>query len=211
MTSFQRARTTIQVNERKLEIIKAAQYLFRNGGYPEVTFNKIATMTSIKRSTLYTYYNTPDEILLHWIQIEFNTVIDELVSCSFQNLSKDDIAIQIVKLFETNTELLSLFSYLFNLIENNCCDDVLVQFKKNIIERYEMLTLFFENEFPNASKTSVHTFTNTFLPVLIGIYQSTHQTPKQKHVLELLGKQDFFLKFHELAVVTLTPLIPHNI
>lgn len=210
MTTFQRARTSIQINQRKHEIISAAKTLFQNEGYLAVTFNNIATMTSIKRSTLYTYYQTTDEILLAWLDIELQSLATDLFEIKFDVAQPVTCAENIVHLFESHSAILPLFSHLFNLIENNCRDEILVLFKQNIISLFEAFTTFFTASFPKASPQSISTFTNGFIPLLIGVYQSTHQSKKQKAVLETLGKINFFPTFHELAIQTLTPLIPNT-
>lgn len=210
MTTFQRARTSTQISERKDEIIQAAKALFQNDGYLAVTFNNIATMTSIKRSTLYTYYQTTDEILLAWLDIELHVFTDSLFKITLDNTEASINAAKIVSLFVSQPDILPLFSHLFNLIENNCRDEVLIVFKQNIVSLYDTLFAHFSEQFPNATVQEVSTFTNAFIPVLIGVYQSTHQTPKQKAALEAIGKVDFFPSFYELATLTLAPLIPNT-
>lgn len=210
MTTFQRARTSTQISERKDEIIKAAKILFQKDGYTAVTFNNIATMTSIKRSTLYTYYQTTDEILLAWLDIELQTFSNALFNVHFDHHEAPVNASKIVSLFVSQPDILPLFSLLFNLIENNCRDEVLIAFKQNIISLYDALFTHFTKQFPQATVQEVSTFTNGFIPVLIGVYQSTYQTPKQKAALEAIGKIDFFPSFYELATLTLAPLIPNT-
>ena len=61
---FQRANTESQIEIRKNEIINACDVLYTTGDYESVTIQKIAEMTSIGRSSIYTYYKTKEEILL---------------------------------------------------------------------------------------------------------------------------------------------------
>ncbi len=210
MSTFQRARTSKQINERREEIINASKLLFRENGYENVTFNKIAMITSIKRSTIYTYYKTPDDIILEWLQIELTELIEKLINTDMTRKSKLQIAECIVTHFEAQIDILKICSHLFTLIENNCCEEHLLAFKRHIFSMYEELDIHFRKSFKNSSKTEVSNFTNAFLPVLVGIFQATNYTERQKKIMLILGKEDYFPKFREFAINTIYSLVPIN-
>ena len=61
---FQRARKKEQIVSRRQEILCAAEQLFNEGGLDNVTFSHIAKQVSFTRQTIYTYYQTREEVLL---------------------------------------------------------------------------------------------------------------------------------------------------
>jgi AcrR family transcriptional regulator len=67
---FIRARTEEQIASRQAEIINACDVLYSRYGYEGVHFKAISEITSFKRSTIYSYYKTKDEVLLDLLKRE---------------------------------------------------------------------------------------------------------------------------------------------
>ena len=66
---FKRARKKEQIENRRQEILCAAEQLFNHGGLDDVTFSHIAKQVSFTRQTIYTYYQTREEVLVASLEL----------------------------------------------------------------------------------------------------------------------------------------------
>ena len=52
------------VNSRKEEILNAAEKLYQTKNFKDITLNDIAELTTFKRTSIYNYFETKEEIFL---------------------------------------------------------------------------------------------------------------------------------------------------
>ena len=88
MTTFQRARTAEQIDERQQEIVNACRDLFDEGGYDAVTFGTIGQKTSFSRPSIYNYYGTKEEVFLDLIRQEYEGWTESIESIRDKGIPK---------------------------------------------------------------------------------------------------------------------------
>ena len=141
---IKRADTQEQINERKQEILNVASLLYSNGDYDDITIQKIAKEITFARSSIYTYYQNKDEILLDLYEREFSILAKEFKEKLNKRMSAGEFAATLSNIYLSHENFLRLSSISFTNIENNCSEEKINAFAKNIQPYYKT---FFELKF----------------------------------------------------------------
>ena len=82
------------VNSRKEEILNAAEELYKSKNFKDITLNDIAQLTTFKRTSIYNYFETKEEIFLTLNKRQYEAWTADLdgIIQNNETLSKDDIA-----------------------------------------------------------------------------------------------------------------------
>lgn len=184
---FQRARTKEQIEERQLDIMKACEVLFEDGGYDNVNMKAISEITTINRSSIYTYYKTKDEIILDLLREELLDWRDELFiwSRDHAKLTKTEFAKAFTQHLITKDKMLQYYCILYNFLEINCRIEKLVEFKKDVIPVVGVLIKVIMTSFPEYSVDKASFVAEEIMTYVLGLYPSTHLTDKQNKAIEL--------------------------
>lgn len=186
--TFQRARTEDQINNRIIEIVKAASDILDSVGYDDLTFTKISELTKFTRPNIYKYFKTKDEILLIIIENEFKLFVDSLISSFKLNRIysiKESAEILTDRLID-HKRLIELYSVL-SLIEKNVSLESLASFKSKLHKEQTRLLQLLAQLFPKASEESINELFYFQLTLAFGFYPSTKLECIQKEALELAG------------------------
>lgn len=184
---FLRARTKEQIEQRQLDIMKACEALFSEGGYDNVNMKAISEITAINRSSIYTYYKTKDEIILDLLREEILDWKEELKawSESYKGTTKQDFAAAFTKHLITKDKMLQYYCILYSFLEINCRIENLVTFKKDVVPVIGVLIQVLLNAFPKYSLESASIIAEEIMTYVLGLYPSTHLTDKQKKAIEI--------------------------
>lgn len=181
---IKRADTKEQVDERKKEILDAAERLYSAGSYDDVTIQKIAKMITFARSSIYTYYQNKDEILLDLYERKFSILTKEFKEKLNKKMSSEEFADTLSNIYVSHENFLRLSSISFTNIENNCSEDKINTFAKNIQSYYNTFFDVVKLNFPNATKEMMNNLSYRITAFLNGIYPLLHQTFKEKNALD---------------------------
>lgn len=184
---FLRARTKEQIEQRQLDIMKACDTLFDQGGYESVNIKAIAEMTTINRSSIYTYYKTREEILLDLLMEELLEWKENLEMWAKKHLplSREQFSKQFTKTLKDRDKMLSLYCLLYNVLERNCRIEHLVEFKKRAVPVAEMVVECLITNYPNCDKKEAFYTAHEIISYVLGLYPSSHLTQKQKEAVSL--------------------------
>lgn len=196
---IKRADTKEQVEERRKEILDSAERLYSSGSYDDVTIQKIAKMITFARSSIYTYYQNKDEILLDLYEREFFILADELKSKLSRKLSAEDFAKTLANMYLSHENFLRLSSISFTNIENNCSEEKINAFAKNIQPYYNTFFDMVKLSFPNATKEMMNNLSYRITAFLNGIYPLLHQTFKEKNALDNAIKDFKYPDYEEIV------------
>lgn len=188
---FQRARTEENINIRKNEILNACEKLYVDKDFEGVTFSAISSLTSFKRTTIYSYYKTREEVLLDLLSREFDNWAKVLNEKTSLKLSESEYCEFISSSFCKNKIMLRLLSQI-KVIENNCSLEKVTKYKKSFKKAFDTLDILTKNTFENANENSLFLFDTHFIIFVIGLYPYSTPTEKQ---LEADRLADFNVDF----------------
>ncbi len=182
---FLRARTKEQIEQRQLDIMQACDALFEEGGYENVNIKAISEMTAIKRSSIYTYYKTKDEIILDLLREELLQWQEELLLLlpKRPTLSKAEFAKMFTEMLMHKDKMLQYYCLLYSFLEINCGLLKIVAFKKSIMPIMGTLVKLLQAYFPEYETSKALLIVEEILSYVLGLYPSTHLTDKQKDAL----------------------------
>ncbi len=184
---FQRARTKEQIEERQWDIIKACDYLFDEGGYEKVNIKSISEMTTLTRSSIYTYYKTKDEIILDLLSYELVEWKEELLEWCEKTapLDRYEFSRQFVDNLIGKDKMLQHYCLLYSLLERNCRLEKLVEFKSKAIPVAGALVHVIMKNFKEYSIEQAAMIVEQMIALIIGLYPVSHVTERQREAIEL--------------------------
>ena len=186
---FQRARTQEQIENRREEILNSCYALFHEEEYDNITLKTISEMTSISRTSMYSYYRTKEEVFLDLLKREYLKWGLELKKNfdAADSLTREKLCHVITDTFLQRETMMQLLSVHLTAIEQNCSLAKLTQFKK---ESQHVKNILFEGiakAFPLASLDDRVLFQQQLLVFTFGLYPFSHPTEKQKEAMEKAG------------------------
>jgi AcrR family transcriptional regulator len=196
---FVRARTEEQISSRQKEIINACDVLFGQYGYEGINFKAISRLTSFKRTTIYLYYKTKDEVLLDLLKkemLEWETSLKAAFDAT-ETLTKEKYCEIFVDTLVPYDKMLRLLTILSTIIEKQCSIEKLAEFRRDIngifVVIWESLTKFF----PKANEEKKSFFMVSVLAYILGYYPLAHSTQKQIDAMTLAGAEYMPLNFKD--------------
>ena len=196
---IKRADTQEQINERKQEILNVASLLYSNGDYDDITIQKIAKEITFARSSIYTYYQNKDEILLDLYEREFSILAKEFKEKLNKRMSAKEFATTLSNIYLSHENFLRLSSISFTNIENNCSEEKINAFAKNIQPYYNVFFDMVKLSFPNATVETMNNLSYRITAFLNGIYPLLHQTFKEKQALNKSNPNLQYSKFEKIV------------
>lgn len=169
---------------RKEEILNAAEKLYQTKNFKDITLNDIATFTTFKRTSIYNYFETKEEIFLMLNKRQYDAWVSDLENVIQSNnvLSKDEIAKNIAQSLEKREDMLRLMMNHFDM-EANSRIEILTEFKVafgNSMKTLNKLLVKFCSDMNEDSRTK---FIYALFPFIYGIYPYTTVSDKQKEAM----------------------------
>ena len=188
------------VNSRKEEILNAAEELYKSKNFKDITLNDIAQLTTFKRTSIYNYFETKEEIFLTLNKRQYEVWVCDLEDIIQNNsvLSKDDIAKNIAHSLEKRKDLLRLMMNHFDMEENSRLE-ILTEFKIAFGNSMKTLSRLLEKFCPKMQENDRTNFIYSLFPFIYGIYPYTTVSDKQK---EAMDKADVGFIYHSIYEIT---------
>ena len=177
----------IKIKKRRAqEILSAAEKLYNEKNYKDITLKDISALTSLGRSSIYNYYSTKEEIFMSLLGREYEIWQKDLDSMKPQ-ASIDEYSKNFAEILGKRKLLFRILSTNFFEIEQNVSLEALVKFKKTYLKTFESLKSNLNKSFPNFIGDKFDSFIHSFLPFMFGIHPYTSITEKQKKAMESAG------------------------
>lgn len=186
---FQRARTQAQIENRREEILNSCYALFQQEEYDNITLKAISEMTSISRTSMYSYYKAKEEVFLDLLKREYLNWGFELKKSfdAAESITREELCHLITDTYLQRETMMQLLSVHLTAIEKNCSLEKLTQFKKESKQVFDILAEGIAKTFPSAAAEDRILFQQQFLVFSHGLYPSSHPTEKQKEAMEGAG------------------------
>lgn len=179
---FQRARSKEQKDVRLDEIIKVACEEYATTKYEKISMASIAKKLPFTRGNLYSYAKTKEEIYLLVLIRDHQNWVNDL-----QNAFKEESSISIEEfasiwadVYASNPRLLSLYSILYSIIEQNVSLDKLTQFKITFFEISIPVLEGICQVLPQFSEEQIYSFFQTQFIYIRGLYPATIENDIQE-------------------------------
>ena len=194
-----RARSEIEIKNRKQEIINACRSIYLSSGYDAVNIKEIASLISLSRTAIYTYYKTKEEIFLDVLIQEFGNWKEDLESGYHAIEPGDKVAYCyfITDLLLNHSTLLHLMAEQYDLIENNSRFEKLSAYKTSVFPVFDSFLNITKEIFPNSTSTSLDHFRIYIFSSIGPLYSLSNPTKKQISAIEKT-KFHRVLNFREL-------------
>ncbi|MFV0465566.1 MAG: TetR family transcriptional regulator [Lachnospiraceae bacterium] len=198
MAEYTRARSTIQKQERMLEIMSATEKLFSEQTYHNITLTTIAKSLHWSRSNLYKYVTAKEEIFLelylkkqrHYFNCITNAFENEVCS------SDSEKAELVTDVLFRNQDFLRYFSILSTIIETNVSVVKLAQFKKQSTDDLQILVISLSTNFQIPYDLAMK-FHWILLSYASGIINSSVPNHVLDEALKLAGIPKINISFHD--------------
>ena len=175
---------------RKEEIINACEKLYKTMSFKEITIKEIGAVTSFKRTSIYNYFQTKEEIFLALMKREYTQWAEEINKISAQNevMSADEFAKALAHTLENHEQLLKLLAMNHYDMEENSRPEQLTEFKIAYGASIDAVRTCIEKFFPSVDS-------ERFIPFLFGIYPYTFATDRQ---LKAMREANMNFKMHSI-------------
>lgn len=187
--------------DRENEIINACAKLYESMSFKEITIKEIGNITSFKRTSIYSYYNTKEEIFLALLKREYEQWTKELYSAANdeKTLTKNEFAEFLAHSLEKRETMLSLLSLNLRDMEDNSHMEKLIEFKKAYGETMNAVRKCL-NKF-DMSEQERDDFIYSFFPFMYGIYPYAIVTDKQCKAMAKAKINYKYMSIYEIALL----------
>lgn len=142
MPDFIRARSSAQKEQRMAEIKRAADELFHEKSYHEITLKSISERLGWSHAALYKYVGTKEDIFLELCADARGEYTASLLAAypSGCTYSREVLAQVWTEQLNSHRDYLAYSDLLFTIIETNVSAERLAEFKRGYYEEIELLT-----------------------------------------------------------------------
>ena len=197
------------IAQRREEIIKACEQLYRTMSFREITLKEIGKITSFSRPTIYNYFETKEEIFLALFQREYDRWNEDLTGIleGNESLGKKALSEKIATSLAGREQLLKLLSMNNYDMEANSRQELLTAFKQSYGRSLQLVSALLEKFCPDMSASDIREFIYTFFPFMFGIYPYTAVTEKQRVAMKEAGIDYVYQSVYELTLSCLIRLL----
>ena len=187
--------------EREDEIINACAKLYESMSFKEITIKEIGNITSFKRTAIYNYYNTKEEIFLALLKREYEQWSQELYTAANDKkpFTKNEFAEFLAHSLENRETMLSLLSLNLKDMEDNSHMEKLIDFKKAYGETMNAVMKCLDKL--NMSEKEKNDFIYSFFPFMYGIYPYAIVNEKQSKAMIEANINYKYMSIYELALL----------
>lgn len=205
MRAFERARSEEQKEIRVGEIVSAAERLFGELEFEQITLSAIAREARFTRSNLYKYFKTREEIFLQLLERDLTALCDQIEQAlgpqkrlsakkwpSYGRKSSRDLGVFCVFLAIMHIDL-----------EKGASLESLVRFKTVARQQMERMIELLCGNFPQLSAQAAEQFLAIALATASGLYPMTELSDKQEQAATRAGFSSYqgrFERYYEHAV-----------
>jgi AcrR family transcriptional regulator len=186
MTTFQRARSPEQIEQRRLEILEAAAALFTDHDYDAVSLQAIAGRAGLAKSALYRYFETKEEIFLQLYLEDLRKWIVAVELALAPHPGCNDpgrVARALTRNLLRHPRLASLQALLSGVLERNVSVESVAAFKMAVIEPTSRLAIAVAAALPALTPTQLNRFLIYLHAISAGLWPMAHHGPALEEVL----------------------------
>ena len=197
------------ISKRKEEIINACGELYKIKNFKEITLKDIADLTTFKRTSIYNYFQTKEEIFLSLNKIEYEKWCEDLNKIITDNktLTKDEIADNIAKTLEKREQMLKLMSMTHFEMEANSRIEILTEFKVSFGNSMKTVKKLLKKFCPEMKESEINDFIYALFPFIYGIYPYAKVTGSQKKAMEQAQTGFIYHSIYELSYNAIRKLL----
>lgn len=201
------ALTTEREMANRDEILMAAEKLSATREYRDISLGDIAGLTSLSRPSIYTYFNTKEEIFLGLLKREFGRWGDALAALDPAKVgTKPAFAEALALLLEEHALMLRIMDSNLLDIENNSSMEALVDFKRTYCASDTALRASLARCL-ELSDEQIERFIGSFYPFMRGVYPFSTATDKQLAAMEQAGCTYHKRTIYEIALPGIESLL----
>ena len=185
----------------KEEIINACAILYETMNFRDITMKEIGNLISLKRPTIYNYFQSKEEIFLGLLQREYEQWADELnlMIESREVMTTDEIASALAHSLEKRGRMLKLFSMNHFDMEANSRLANLTEFKSSYGKPINAVERCLAKFCPDMSDKDRQDFIYSFFPFIYGIFPYTFVTEKQRKAMKDADINFVYLSIYEIT------------
>ncbi len=173
---------------REDEIIRACRELYQTMSFKDVTIKEIGTVTSFTRTSIYTYFQTKEEIFLALFEQEYRDWSADLnIIAGGTPLDGKQLAEELARSLEKRALMLKLLAVNLYDMEENSRPERLVAFKRAYGASVDSLRAILEKTFPELPGRECQALLLTILQFLHGVYPYAFATEQQKKAMAEAG------------------------
>lgn len=174
------------VEDKKEEIIKACEELYKETSFKDITIKGIGEQGKFSRTSIYYYFQTKEEIFLALFKQEYEKWIKDLEEIYNKNeeLTKESFADKLAHTIEKRKNLLKLLSMNLYDMEENSRIEELTKFKEAYGRAVRMVKKCIDKFFKEMTEEEKDKFIFSFFPFMYGIYPYAEVTEKQKEAMK---------------------------
>ena len=171
---------------REDEIMGACERLYRTMSFKDVTIKEIGAVTSFTRTSIYTYFQTKEEIFLALFEQEYDLWTSDLNRILEENerLDHAQLADQIARSLEKRKLMLKILSVNLYDMEENSRMERLVSFKRSYKRSTDAVRNLMRKFCPEMNEEALERFILVFLPFLHGVHPYAFSTQKQMEAMD---------------------------
>ena len=173
---------------REDEIMDTCRRLYQTMSFKDVTIKEIGAMTSFTRTSIYTYFQTKEEIFLALFEREYRDWTADLDTIKADAVSdKPQLARRLACSLEKRTLMLKLLAVNLYDMEENSRPERLVTLKRAYGASVDSLRAILKRAFPELPEEERQALLLTILQFLHGVYPYAFATKKQKKAMDKAG------------------------
>jgi TetR/AcrR family transcriptional regulator len=203
-SSWTRARSSEQIEQRVKAILDAAGRVFHKEPYENVTLQMIAKEAGFTRSNLYRYFATREEIFLELFVSDIDAWARQAASVFTKKISIAAFAKKWTEVLCQQRRLLELSPLLSLSLEKNTSEEVYRKTKLALIGRMQTVIPALRKAIPSLSLEQWYDFLLTHQALLAGAWPMAQYSEMQQKVLQELAlpqMQIDFTAFYRKAIL----------
>lgn len=198
MSDFIRARSSAQKEQRMAEIKRAADELFHEKSYHEITLKSISERLGWSHAALYKYVGTKEDIFLELCADARGEYTASLLAayptgCAY---SREVLAQVWTEQLNSHRDYLAYSDLLFTIIETNVSAERLAEFKRGYYEEIDLLSKRFQDNLGIESDRAGQLF-NSVLFHACSINSWCNENPLVAEAMEIAGLEQRVPDFKE--------------
>ncbi len=183
--TFERARTSEQIQARIDEIIQISIEIFEKDGIDKLNFFEIAKKTKFTRPTIYKYFKTKEEIMLQLIVHYMKNYASYLETFFNEDriYTNEEIAETITQAFCRAPHFMELYTHLYTVIEKHVSIQAFAQYQAEIIYSHRHLLQVIKKSTKCTSEAKIREFLLMSLSLAIGLYPMCFVSDKKRQAI----------------------------
>ena len=186
---FKRARTREQIMNRQREILDACRELFEQYDYDSITLKAISESTSICRSSVYSYYQSKEDVFLDLLKQEYLDWGRALEGAFSRKppMTREELCRFLTSSLLEREDMARLWSLHMTTLEQNCSLERLTDFKRSIQPVMDTFEQGLETVFPSSRECDREDFVTHFFIFTLSLYPYCTLSSKQREAMEEAG------------------------